>query len=107
MDCSVQPSKKYKDLFIVSTTDFFYPLVEDPYLQGRIACANVLSDMYSMGVVSVDTMLMILASSRDMPPGPRHIVTQHMIRGFSGMTQPIQHDVLCDLCVNPASLLQI
>jgi selenide,water dikinase len=33
----------------------FYPLVEDPYMQGRIACANVLSDMYAMGVSFVDS----------------------------------------------------
>jgi selenide, water dikinase len=35
---------------LVSTIDFFYPLVEDPYTQGRIACCNVLSDLYATGV---------------------------------------------------------
>lgn len=83
MDCSVMPSKKYKDFYVVSTTDFFYPLVEDPYLQGRIACANVLSDMYSMGIYDVDNMLMLLATSRDMPPAARNIVTQKMLHGFA------------------------
>ena len=34
---SVIPSKKYKDMSLVSTTDFFYPLVEDPYMQARSA----------------------------------------------------------------------
>lgn len=38
----------------------FYPLVEDPYMQGRIACANVLSDLYAMGVTECDNMLMLL-----------------------------------------------
>lgn len=33
MDCSVIPSKKYPDMFVISTTDFFYPNVEDPYAQ--------------------------------------------------------------------------
>lgn len=45
----------------MSTTDFFYPLVEDPFLQGKIAAANVLSDMYAFGVVRIDSMLMLLS----------------------------------------------
>ena len=48
---------------LISTTDFFYPLVEDPYLQGRISCCNVLSDVYAMGISRVDQMLMILGVS--------------------------------------------
>jgi selenide,water dikinase len=34
---------------IVSTLDFFPPMVEDPYLFGQIAAANALSDIYAMG----------------------------------------------------------
>ena len=34
---------------LVSTVDFFPPMVEDPYLFGMIAAANSLSDVYAMG----------------------------------------------------------
>ncbi|MDA8295572.1 MAG: selenide, water dikinase SelD [Actinomycetota bacterium] len=34
---------------LVSTTDFFPPVVDDPYDWGRIAAANALSDVYAMG----------------------------------------------------------
>lgn len=34
---------------IVTTLDFFPPMVEDPYLFGQIAAANALSDIYAMG----------------------------------------------------------
>jgi selenide, water dikinase len=34
---------------IVATTDFFMPIVDDPFDFGRIAAANALSDVYSMG----------------------------------------------------------
>ncbi len=34
---------------IVATTDFFMPMVDDPYDFGRIAAANALSDVYAMG----------------------------------------------------------
>jgi len=34
---------------LVATTDFFMPVVDDPYTFGRIAAANALSDIYAMG----------------------------------------------------------
>jgi len=37
------------DRAVVATTDFFTPVVDDPYDWGRIAAANALSDVYAMG----------------------------------------------------------
>jgi selenide, water dikinase len=37
------------DLALVVTTDFFTPIVDDPYTFGAIAAANALSDVYAMG----------------------------------------------------------
>lgn len=34
---------------LLSTTDFFMPIVDDPYEFGRIASANAISDIYAMG----------------------------------------------------------
>ena len=34
---------------LVFTTDFFTPIVDDPYDWGRVAAANALSDVYAMG----------------------------------------------------------
>ncbi len=34
---------------IISTTDFFMPIVDDPFLFGKIASANAISDVYAMG----------------------------------------------------------
>jgi selenide,water dikinase len=34
---------------LVATTDFFTPIVDDPYDYGAIAAANALSDVYAMG----------------------------------------------------------
>ena len=36
-------------LALVATTDFFTPIVDDPYEFGRIAATNALSDVYAMG----------------------------------------------------------
>ncbi len=34
---------------VVATTDFFMPIVDDPYDYGRIAATNALSDVYAIG----------------------------------------------------------
>lgn len=83
LDCSIRPTRQFPDLlFTISTTDFFFPLVDSPYLQGRIGAANVLSDLYAQGVPECDFVLMLLAASRDMPEDQRTIATHEMVRGF-------------------------
>ncbi|MBN1950826.1 MAG: selenide, water dikinase SelD [Bacteroidales bacterium] len=34
---------------LISTTDFFMPIVDDPFTFGKIAAANAISDIYAMG----------------------------------------------------------
>lgn len=46
-DAAVYDLKNGKAL--ISTTDFFMPIVDDPYNFGRIASANAISDVYAMG----------------------------------------------------------
>ncbi len=41
------------DEAIVATTDFFTPIVDDPYEFGRIAATNALSDVYAMGAAPI------------------------------------------------------
>jgi len=52
---------------LVTTADFFTPVVDDPYDWGRIAAVNALSDVYAMGgtpIVAVN----LLAWPRDVLP---------------------------------------
>lgn len=80
LDCSVRKTRQGH--YTISTTDFFFPLVDSPYLQGRIGAANVLSDLYAEGVEYCDFVLMLLAACREMPEDQRNICTKEMIRGF-------------------------
>ena len=82
MDCALVATR-HPGLFLISTTDFFFPNVEHPFTQGRIAAANVLSDLYANGVVEVDTVLMLLAVSLDMEAPARDVVARELIRGFT------------------------
>ncbi len=52
------------DLALVQTLDFFTPIVNDPYVWGRIAATNALSDVYAMGGKPI-TALNIVAWPRD------------------------------------------
>jgi selenide,water dikinase len=38
-----------EDQALIATTDFFMPIVDDPYDFGRIAATNAISDVYAMG----------------------------------------------------------
>jgi hypothetical protein len=88
LDSCVLPTR-HEGISIVQTTDFFYPLVEDPYMQGKIACANVLSDLYAMGVSECDNMLMLLGISENFTYTQRQVVTPMMIQGFTGIYSPV------------------
>lgn len=81
LDCSIRTTRQGN--ICISTTDFFFPLLDSPYLTGRIGAANVLSDLYAEGVGHCDFVLMLLAVCRDMPENERNICTQEMVRGFN------------------------
>lgn len=63
--------------YLLSTTDFFTPIVDDPFDFGRIAAANALSDIYAMGGTPVFA-LAILGFPVDKLPVE---VAQRMIEG--------------------------
>ena len=52
------------DIALVQTVDFFYPVVNDPRMNGMIAAANSLSDVWAMGA-KAHTAMNVLA----YPPG--------------------------------------
>ena len=61
---------------LVQTTDFFPPIVDDPYLYGQIAATNAISDIYAMGG-EPKLALNIMCVSDQMDP---HAV-QEVLRG--------------------------
>jgi len=65
------------NIALILTTDFFTPVVDDPYDWGRIAAVNALSDVYAMGgtpVVAVN----LLGWPRDVLPFE---LTAEVLRG--------------------------
>ena len=38
---------------LIKAQEMLYPLIDDPYLLGRISCTAILSNMYAVGVTEV------------------------------------------------------
>ncbi len=55
------------DLALVQTTDFFAPLVDDPYAFGQIAAANSLSDVYAMGGKPITALNIVAFPDKELP----------------------------------------
>jgi len=81
MDCTISPIR-LGGLSVIQTTDTFYPLVADPFLYGRIACASLLSAVYAAGVTSVDNVLCHLAISTRLSEKERDKVVPMILEGF-------------------------
>lgn len=62
---------------LISTTDFFMPIVDDPYQFGRIASANAISDVYAMGGKPILAIAILGWPINTIPPE----VAQRVIEG--------------------------
>lgn len=65
---------------LVATTDFFMPVVDDPFEFGRIAATNALSDIYAMGATPILALAIV-----GMPVGamPLEMIRQILVGGAS------------------------
>ena len=52
---------------LVATTDFFMPIVDDPYEFGRIAATNALSDVYAMGGQPIMALALVAMPINTLP----------------------------------------
>lgn len=64
------------DRALVATTDFFTPVVDNPYDYGAIAAANALSDVYAMGAEPFLALNMAA-----LPPDLPAEITAEIVRG--------------------------
>lgn len=92
MDSAVIPLAKH-NLSLVQTVDFFYPLLDDPYTMGRIALANVVSDVYAVGVTEIDRVSLILSASTEFTEQETDVVVSKIVAGFMVRLAPFVHMV--------------
>ena len=66
---------------IVATTDFFMPMVDDPFDFGRIAATNALSDVYAMGGRPIFALAVLGMPINTMPTA----MIREILRGGAAM----------------------
>jgi selenide,water dikinase len=52
---------------LIATTDFFMPIVDDPYEFGRIAATNAISDVYAMGGKPIMALALVAMPINQLP----------------------------------------
>ncbi|HET9023323.1 MAG TPA: selenide, water dikinase SelD, partial [Burkholderiaceae bacterium] len=52
---------------LIATTDFFMPIVDDPYDFGRIAATNAISDVYAMGGTPIMALALLAMPINKLP----------------------------------------
>lgn len=62
---------------VISTTDFFMPIVDDPYDFGRIASVNAISDVYAMGGKPLMAIALLGWPIDKIPPE----IASHVLQG--------------------------
>ncbi len=53
---------------LIATTDFFMPIVDDPFDFGRIAATNAISDVYAMGGTPIMALALVGMPVKVLPP---------------------------------------
>ena len=53
---------------LIATTDFFMPIVDDPFDFGRIAATNAISDVYAMGGTPIMALALVGMPVNQLPP---------------------------------------
>jgi len=81
LDCAVVPLKN-KNLYLISSIDCFYPLIDDAKLMGEIAFANVVSDIYASGVVDIDELKIIISIPIEIEEVDRQEAVMKIVDGF-------------------------
>jgi selenide, water dikinase len=59
--------KLSEEQYLVSTTDFFLPIVDDPVDFGRIAAVNAISDIYAMGALPISAIALLGWPTKNLP----------------------------------------
>ncbi len=75
---------------MITTTDFFTPIIDDPYLQGKIAACNATNDVYAKGGVDVISVLTLMGMPDTLPL----TVHKDTLRGFCDFCKALKAPVL-------------
>lgn len=74
----------------LATTDFFTPIIDDPYIQGQIAACNTTNDIFAKGAFDIISVLVLMGVPEGMPID----VQAAMLKGFCDFCSSIDAPVI-------------
>ncbi|ESO06545.1 hypothetical protein HELRODRAFT_184938 [Helobdella robusta] len=88
MDACITPIR-HGGLSLVQTASCLYPIIDDPYMLGKIVGSAVMSNLFAMGVTECDNMLMTLSISQKMTDRERDVVVPLIMSGFKDCAEEV------------------
>ena len=82
---------------IITTTDFFTPIIDDPYVQGQISACNTTNDAYVKGGLDIISVLVLMGMPKDLPLN----VQEEILKGFCDFCKSLDapvvggHTIIC------------
>lgn len=82
---------------MVTTTDFFTPIIDDPYVQGQIAACNATNDAFVKGGFDIISVLVLLGMPERLPLS----VHAEVVQGFTDFSTSVDapvvggHTIIC------------
>ena len=70
------------DLAVVSTIDYFTPIIDDPFEYGRVAVTNAASDAYAKGATDALSFLFVLGLPKEL--------TEYAVDVLAGMVEAVE-----------------
>src|SRR3979411_2245400 len=88
---------------VIATTDFFMPIVDDPFDFGRIAATNALSDVYAMGGGPIMALAILAMPIKVLPPD----VIGEILRGGESVCAQANIPIAGGHSIDPAEPLTV
>jgi len=82
---------------IITTTDFFTPIVDDPYVQGQVSACNCTNDAYVKGGLNIISVLVLMGMPENLPLN----VQEEILKGFCDFCKSLDapvvggHTIIC------------
>ncbi|XP_071960561.1 selenide, water dikinase 1-like [Antedon mediterranea] len=79
---------------MIQSTNMSPALVDDPYMMGKIACSSTLGDLYAIGILKCDTIVMQLGLPNKFSDKERDAIAPLIVQGFKDMAKEAKTDVI-------------
>jgi len=82
---------------IITTTDFFTPIVDDPYVQGQISACNTTNDAYVKGGLDIISILVLMGMPQDLHLNAREEILNGFCDFCKSLDAPVVggHTIIC------------